>query len=517
MNIPSRVNPFGYDNSLPPGYTKAAFLESTGSQAIRVPAIIDTAVAVVSCAFSLERIYSNQHPWGINSLIGEGDYRTGLRIIEGNQSTGEYILRFMEPKTSWTQHAVYSAKLGEKIDVVVDYSQGKLYCGGELKFEFSKTALVFSGYCGVFGHYYNTNGSFTDRLRGRISHFSISANGKPQCDIVPALDSSGTPCMFDTVSKQTFYNAVTGAFIVGFDTVAQARKLVTLPDVTAETDETKKSLTISLPWEAQFASTGVPAVLQVATDRGWTITVQYREPEVATENIEADFLEGTGRQYINCAYTFTQQTGLYAKSFAVYGNRQAMGNIEVSVPCPRRVNYSPQSISAVWNRTQLDLLRPLPRSVIVEGWINWKNSKTARAVSELGEQIVDLEGISASKEITLFRGASNWYGRIFSAAISENGSIVHQYIPALNPEGQPGMYDTVSKVFKTNNGTDSFIVGFETTEKAALSLSKLPVTTDGTLTVSLPAAAEDTATLVPAAIDIATARGWTIITQYRED
>ena len=81
------------------------------------------------------------------------------------------------------------------------------------------------------------------------------------------------------------------------------------------------------------------------------------------------------------------------------------------------------------------------------------------------------------------------------------------------------MHDTVSgqNFYNANTaeGAIPFTVGFDTTEKAAISLSKLPVTTGGTLTVSLPAEAADTATLVPAAIDIAKSRGWTIIEQLR--
>ena len=77
--------------------------------------------------------------------------------------------------------------------------------------------------------------------------------------------------MFDKVTKQPFYNSGTGSFIVGF-TLAQARNLSKLP-------ATGGSLTVSLPWEAQLIASGVPAILQAAADRGWTITVQYREPE----------------------------------------------------------------------------------------------------------------------------------------------------------------------------------------------------------------------------------------------
>ena len=112
-------------------------------------------------------------------------------------------------------------------------------------------------------------------------------------------------------------------------------------------------------------------------------------------------------------------------------------------------------------------------------------------------------------------------GKLYGVRMSEAGNLVQSQVPALDSTGTPCMHDTVSgqNFYNANTaeGAIPFTVGFDTTEKAALSLSKLPVTTGGTLTVSLPAEAKDTATLVPASIDIAKSRGWTIITQYRED
>ena len=32
-------------------------------------------------------------------------------------------------------------------------------------------------------------------------------------NLIPALDRNGTPCMYDTVSKQNFYNAGTDEFL----------------------------------------------------------------------------------------------------------------------------------------------------------------------------------------------------------------------------------------------------------------------------------------------------------------
>ena len=47
----------------------------------------------------------------------------------------------------------------------------------------------------------------------RIYSFTISKDGNKIMNLIPALDRNGTPCMYDTVSKKTFYNAGTGEFL----------------------------------------------------------------------------------------------------------------------------------------------------------------------------------------------------------------------------------------------------------------------------------------------------------------
>lgn len=50
----------------------------------------------------------------------------------------------------------------------------------------------------------------------RLYGFSIKkANDELIMNFVPCLDKNGKPCMFDTVSKQPFYNQGTGEFLYG--------------------------------------------------------------------------------------------------------------------------------------------------------------------------------------------------------------------------------------------------------------------------------------------------------------
>ena len=92
------------------------------------------------------------------------------------------------------------------------------------KNKFSVNSKVFSADSGsyvcaysliLFGTKRNgnamVNGTYCKNLR--IYSFTISKDGNKIMNLIPALDRNGTPCMYDTVSKQTFYNAGTGNFL----------------------------------------------------------------------------------------------------------------------------------------------------------------------------------------------------------------------------------------------------------------------------------------------------------------
>ena len=47
----------------------------------------------------------------------------------------------------------------------------------------------------------------------RIYSFRISRNGQLQCNLIPCIDNLGNPCMYDTVTKETFRNESSDAFL----------------------------------------------------------------------------------------------------------------------------------------------------------------------------------------------------------------------------------------------------------------------------------------------------------------
>lgn len=381
---------------------------------------------------------------------------------------------------------------------------------------------------------YPTSKDQNEGLVGRLYEARVTEGSKIVCRYKPCISPTGTPCMHDTVSDQNFYNSGTGAFIAGFETAEQALKLATLPDVTAETDEAKKSLTVSLPWEARFDSSGVPAAIQVATDKGWTIITQYREPAATTMNLEADFLESTGEQYINTGIRLQDEYTLSTEfepvsvlqNACVFGARLANPN---RVDC---IRYGAQNLyqifckqNGVVTTVQFDVVRGERYNIDLDSITQTCtiNGQVTENINLASPSAVDLyvfcenfppSGNLANGDRAIFFDAI----RMYRFEVRTGDGKGHVLIPALDPAGVPCMHDTVSgqNFYNANTaeGAIPFIVGFDGAEKAAMSLAKLPVTTGGKLTVSLPPEAEEDE-LVDEACKIAESRGWTIITQYR--
>jgi hypothetical protein len=51
------------------------------------------------------------------------------------------------------------------------------------------------------------------------------------------------------------------------------------------------------------------------------------------------------------------------------------------------------------------------------------------------------------------------YVKIYSCKIYDNGTLVRDFIPCLNPDGEAGMYDFVNETFRGASGTGDFIYG----------------------------------------------------------
>ena len=187
-----------------------------------------------------------------------------------------------------------------------------------------------------------------------------------------------------------------------------------------------------------------------------------------------DYIQGTGTQYIN-----TGTTSKYSNRFVVDAkidelNRynQLIGNYSsvYGNPCYCIYIGSSNKYSYYWGKTY---------------GLSDITADTSRHLYYIDKNVYRLDGnniiLTDGSERTgtntnylFWAGTSGrvFIGKIYSAQIYEDDTLVRNFVPCKNASNVVGMYDTVTKTFYVNSGTGDFIAGNEITD-----YYKIPVTT----------------------------------------
>lgn len=193
---------------LPSSYTAVDYLQSTGTQ------WIEMGVTPNQNTKAVLKIKINVFTSKGASLIGsrtninsDDQFTTYLDDYGGTR----FLFRMDgQPKTtSWTGLTT------NKIYIVT-------LSGTEMKAELEDGTAVFSKTFSVPDFtstltmaLFRSKGVSGDYFRGRIYSCKHYNNGKLIQDFVPCLDTEGVPCMFDLVSRKSFYNKGYGSFTWG--------------------------------------------------------------------------------------------------------------------------------------------------------------------------------------------------------------------------------------------------------------------------------------------------------------
>ena len=196
---------------LPEGYTAVNYLQSSGTQ------WIEMGVAPNQNTKSVLKIKINNFnaDYG-SSLIGSrtggnsnDQFFTYLDIPIGSST------RFLFKMDGQTQAISWTGLTTDKIYTVT-------LSGTEMKAEledgttvFSKTFSVSDFTSTVTMALFRAKGISTSYFQGRIYSCKHYSGDELIQDFVPCLDTEGVPCMFDLVSRKSFYNKGTGSFTWG--------------------------------------------------------------------------------------------------------------------------------------------------------------------------------------------------------------------------------------------------------------------------------------------------------------
>lgn len=216
-----------WESGLPMAYTPLTFLESEGSSGFKLPYNFDK-----NTGLEVTAIMSNTV--GIAAVVGlAGSKRISVVYLK----TGLTKLTTEE----YGSGAEYGGKTAE-----VSYS-GKLSTGrynwlNDKKLYISNgtnNASVYNdqyiksdtaSYIGIF-YYKNPNTGADAFYAGAIYSAKVSQGTEVAMSLLPALDASGQPCFYDTVTDSTYYSNGAAKFVAGISTQSELDRLFfALPD-----------------------------------------------------------------------------------------------------------------------------------------------------------------------------------------------------------------------------------------------------------------------------------------------
>ena len=190
---------------IPFGYKRCKFLKKSGTAYIDTGIIPDKSMDY-DIVFDVESTYQ-----GVLYVFGsDSSYRKGFNLsADLTAKEGIRACKFSE---------------GGVYQTYIKLNSGAQYSVQMRENHLAVNSKVFSAVSGIYvcAHsliLFGTNRTGKAMVNDtycrnlRIYSFTISKDGNKIMNLIPAINPNGIPCMYDTVSKQTFYNAGTGNFL----------------------------------------------------------------------------------------------------------------------------------------------------------------------------------------------------------------------------------------------------------------------------------------------------------------
>lgn len=381
---------------LPDGFRRVEYLESTGSQYIKLGYIptnntgIKAKLRTTSSgdSFPMGFFTSSSNSFYIPSCGGGAHYGFGTKA------------------ESWSypidKSAISISTLNYLNDKKVTVSSGSNYSSKDLSdftATLNKELYLFA---------LNQNNVAAWKWTGRFYEVIITEGDEIAMRLIPAINDTKVPCMYDLVSQKPFYNDGTGFFLYPYS------------------EEDYKP---------------VP------------------------------YLISNGNQRIDTGYIPNKNTGFWVEAQALYeGDRLVMGSgpngNNNSMTAIRLPGTNGNSSGCYWNGwITFETLGAGRRYIAETNFLN--NLKANIYIDNSLVASKDLTEFKATPTYSVFLFGSNnngsnnsaWIGKIYRAKISEGDKIIHDYIPMIDPSGRPLMYDIIEKKARyTNNLSNNFII-----------------------------------------------------------
>lgn len=398
--------------NLPYGYKQCLFLESTGTQYINTNYVAtNNTGAHVKWSLTNIKNYSNVlTSFGIST---DDTADSVFMIPHWNGDNNAYLSAFMsrsenalrlENQTAPILYSIHESHLNY-------YNSSEVYIDTTLMGNVDNVSENIENDLPLylFGCNKLNALSTADSMIGRIYRATITEGEEVAMDLIPCLDDKGKPCMYDLITQTPFYNA------------------------NAEGNDFRYVIRGKIP--------------------SWYKRVEY--------------LESTGTQYINTEVIPSGSIGSYIDAEMITdSDGHTMGTITQKYhawrTCTTKVT---RNCGYAWNNSW----RAVGSSYSggrFNGELNFLNSKKAELFKN-GE-LLYTENLSANTTVYtipmyLFglnnnnQNSYQWRGKIYRAKISQRAEIIRDFVPCLDENGIPCMFDLVEGIPYYNVGSGEFL------------------------------------------------------------
>ena len=393
-------------NKLPAGFKRVEYLESTGTQYILTGF---TPTLNTDFEIELSSTSTGQNRWVIGCPTWVGVHYKGATNEVGVTCSSTAAFQ------QYVSYAHDNSRLTMKLVGSTVYANG-VELGTITK---RAGSLDFA----LFG-YRDSNAGATLFFIGSIYKTKIWDNNTLVHNFIPALDTTNTPCMYDTVTQTAFYNQGTGEFTYGAIIPNKVRLSqsteIRFPKGYTEVEYLESDSTAYIDTGVSGANDNLKIEMGFSYSKFTAYGYFFSNYESESANVTRFCLNGTDTNY-GLAYINTK-----SQNGAIYTSNFSKNNFH----------------TFILTKT----------SVSIDGNTTTNNNPPV--------------GTANTKNIILFNRGSGSYTekrdvgmRCYYFRIYDNNTLIRYFIPALDPNGKPCMWDVVTKQPFYNAGTGEFGYG----------------------------------------------------------
>lgn len=374
---------------LPDGFKRVEYLESTGSQWLNLPITTKVGDKIVLETESKFFDTSNQ----AEGKNGNPYFFYGINGGKWYCGAGGYSTSSITADTEWHKFRLIHSQndTGLYIDDIKVQSQ-----------TYNSTSIVLNGTINAYRTY---NANYYHKTRKKS--WKLYINDEIVYNLIPCIDNYNILCMYDLVSQQPFYNQGSGAFL------------------------TNKSYEWNYP----------------LLNKSYNLPAGFKK---------CVYLQSDGTQWIDTGVVPNNETGLFCKTIKLDNSNTSMFGVRDNDSSAIMTPYvGGKSISYRWKAEGKDNIYTLDKAgdYIFSSFLNFYNDRLAKIDSEDTDWATSLSGIleNYTQSIWLFStnfkgsfGTNGKYaGRIYRAQITQGDTLIHDYVPCLDANGRPCMYDII--------------------------------------------------------------------------